>query len=101
MNPQEIQIQELTQRVNHLEGLLFAILKSDRMMIEKNMQMADGRNVQLGKTTGTKFGTEGGATGQKIGFFGATPVVQQTASAPASVANIYNALHAYGLFTVV
>ena len=33
-------------------------------------------NVVLSSTTGTKFGT---ATGQKIGFFNATPVIQQVA----------------------
>lgn len=37
--------------------------------------MNDGRNIQLGQTTGTKFGT---SASQKIGFFGVTPVVQQS-----------------------
>lgn len=36
--------------------------------------MADGENVILDTTTGTKIGT---ATSQKLGFFNATPVVQQ------------------------
>ena len=52
----------------------------DRLVFQKNMQILDARNIQLGKTTGTKFGTE--AT-QKLGFFGVDPVVQQSAiSAP-------------------
>lgn len=38
--------------------------------------MADAANIQVGTTTGTKIGI--GATA-KIGFYGATPVVQQTA----------------------
>ena len=37
---------------------------------------ADAVNIIVGTTTGTKIGT---ATSQKLGFFNATPVVQQTA----------------------
>lgn len=44
-------------------------------------------NVVLGTTTGTKIGT---ATSQKLGFFNATPVVQQTG-------NALDALEALGL----
>ena len=40
--------------------------------------VADGGNVVLGSSTGTKIGT---ATTQKLGFFNATPVVQQTMGA--------------------
>lgn len=39
--------------------------------------LTDGANIAVGTTTGTKIGT---ATSQKLGFFGATPVAQQTAS---------------------
>ncbi len=39
--------------------------------------MTDGANIILGTTTGTKIGT---ATSQKLGFFNATPVIQQTGS---------------------
>jgi hypothetical protein len=39
----------------------------------------DARNIQMGRTTGTKFGT---AIDQKIGFFGTTPVDK-----PATVAD--------------
>lgn len=35
--------------------------------------IANGKNVAVGSTTGTKFGT---SASQKIGFFNATPVVQ-------------------------
>jgi len=45
----------------------------DRYTIQKLVQMFDGRNFQLGKTTGTKFGT---ASDQKIGFWNTTPVDQ-------------------------
>ena len=37
--------------------------------------IADGTNIALGGTTGTKIGT---ATSQKLGFFNSAPVVQQT-----------------------
>jgi hypothetical protein len=37
--------------------------------------IADGVNLTLGTATGTQIGT---ATTQKLGFYGATPVVQQT-----------------------
>ncbi len=40
--------------------------------------IADGGSVAVGMTTGTQIGT---ATSQKLGFFGATPVAQQTMGA--------------------
>jgi len=40
--------------------------------------IADGGNVAVGTGTGTRIGT---ATGQKLGFYGATPVAQQTMGA--------------------
>ncbi len=49
-------------------------LGSDRYIFHKKVQFLDGRDIQLGKSTGTKIGTE---TTQKIGFFNKTPVVQQ------------------------
>lgn len=59
---------------------LASLLKSDRYLFEKHIQMADGRNIQTGLTTGTKIGT---AATQKLGFYGVTPIVQPVAiSAP-------------------
>ena len=55
--------------------------------------MADAANIGLGTTTGTKFGT---ATNQKLGFFNATPVVQQTATADLGVALSTLGLRAVG-----
>lgn len=73
MNPLELRIKNLEDRLNHLE-------KSDRLTIQKTIQVFDGRNIQLGTGTGTQIGT---AAGQKVGFHGATPVAQATAiSAP-------------------
>ena len=40
------------------------------------LNLADASNIVLGTTTGTKIGTAGGGSGQKLGFFNATLVVQ-------------------------
>ena len=48
-------------------------LGSDRYIFQKNIQIFDGRNIQLGRTNGTKMGT---ATAQLLGFYGVTPVDQ-------------------------
>lgn len=84
---------------------LSAHLKTDRYAFDKLVQMLDGRNIQTGKTTGTKIGTE---TTQKLGFFNATPVVQQNkindpsgggttdAEARSAINSIIDALEALG-----
>lgn len=51
------------------------LIKTDRFTFQRRLQILDGRHIQLGGNVGTKIGT---ATSQKIGFFGATPVTQQT-----------------------
>lgn len=64
------------QEINNLiDKRLEEFIKSDRFTFYKNLQILDGRNIQLGKTTGMKIGTE---TSQKLGFFNKTPVIQQT-----------------------
>src|SRR3990167_6607291 len=45
----------------------------------KHIQLLDGRNIQTGKTTGSKIATE---TTQKLGFYNTTPVDQ-----PATIAD--------------
>ena len=50
---------------------------------EGDLNIADGGDIILGTTNGTKIGT---TTTQKIGFFNTTPVVQ-----PAAVANATDA----------
>jgi len=52
---------------------------NERYTFQKHLQIFDGRNVQTGRGTGTKFGT---ATDQKIGFYNTTPVDQ-----PATIAD--------------
>lgn len=49
-----------------------------------NLTLTD-KDVVLGTTTGTKIGT---STSQKIGFFNATPVVQQTGNVCTSMQNL-------------
>lgn len=52
------------------------LLVSDRYIFYKNIQILNGRNIQVGKSTGTKIGIE--AT-QKLAFYGEIPVVQASA----------------------
>ncbi len=65
----------------------------------------DGVNLSLGTTTGTQIGT---AANQKLGFFGTTPVVQQTLGAATAgstwtsteqgmLNRLYSAMRALGL----
>jgi hypothetical protein len=51
--------------------------------------IADAGNVALNTTTGTKIGT---ATGQKLGFWNATPVIQPAAAGQATVAQTQTTL---------
>lgn len=47
----------------------------DRTVHQKHIQILDARNIQLGRTNGTMIGT---ASDQKLGFYGTTPVIQQS-----------------------
>jgi hypothetical protein len=67
--------QDLEQIVIELKGRIDAFERSDRFTFSKLLNFLDGRNIQIGRTTGTKIGT---AADQKIGFFGHAPVVQQS-----------------------
>jgi hypothetical protein len=99
MNPLEVRLAELEARVAKYE-------KSDRFVFEKLLQIMDGRNIQLGTTTGTRIGT---ATTQKLAFFNAAPVarqatisdpsggVTQDAEARAAINTLIDRLQAYGL----
>lgn len=57
-------------------GTAYPITTSGTLTLTGTINITDV-NVVLGTTTGTKFGT---ATGQKIGFFNATPVIQPVAT---------------------
>lgn len=68
----DIPEEKIRQIIREEIASLFA---SDRYIFSKLIQILDGRNIQLGITTGTRIGT--GAT-QKLSFFNATPVIRQT-----------------------
>lgn len=62
------------------------LIATDRFTFSKLIQIFDGRNIQLGRTTGTKLGT---ASDQKLGFYGVTPIAKQGAiGAPSGGATI-------------
>ena len=67
---------DLEQRVKFLEERLNKIEGSDRFFFQKLLQLSDGRNIQVGRSVGTKIST---AADQKLGFFGHAPVAQQAA----------------------
>lgn len=60
---------------------LQSLVGTSQYTFQKPIQMLDGRNIQTGRTTGTKIATD---TDQKVGFFGTTPVVQPTTVAEAT-----------------
>lgn len=70
-------------------------LGSDRFIFPKTIQVLNGRNIQLGRGTGTKIGT---AADQKLAFYGSTPLVQQTGVA-VTAGGIHAALVSLGLIT--
>jgi hypothetical protein len=67
--------------VNNGTSGSFADLRFRAATMSGNLTLGSGNNLVLNTTTGTKIGT---ATDQKIGFFNATPVVQQAAVADAT-----------------
>ena len=93
------------ERIKLLEDRLNKLEKSDRYVIEKNMQFLDGKAIQIGVTTGLKIGTFGAgpfsgtaiANPQKIGFFGATPIGPQQIPFPVTASDLYTALNAFEL----
>lgn len=61
------------------------LIKNDKYVFHKLIQILDGRNVQLGRNTGTQLGT---ATDQLLGLWGTTPVNQpDTVADPSGQAN--------------
>ena len=113
MTPEQIrQVQEMItmmlfqhelkiKEIIHTE--LSQLIRTDRYTFHKLIQILDGRNIQLGTSTGTKIGT---AAGEKIGFHGKSPVAQQAtiadadgtlADATTKINAILDVLDAYGL----
>lgn len=91
------------QRLELLETIVLSLIRSDRLFVEKHLQLLDARNIQLGKSVGTKIGTE---STQKLGFYGATPVARQASvtdadgtlsGATSTINTVIDRLQAYGL----
>mgnify|MGYP001610432965 CR=1 FL=1 len=76
------EIEQLNQRIQLLENLVFALIKSDNYYFSKHLILADGANIKLSGGTGTKFGT---ATGQKLGLWNVTPIIQPASANQAAV----------------
>ena len=74
------EITQLKEKIEILEKLLFALVKSDKYYFGKHIVLADGLNISFSSGTGTKIGT---GTGQKLAFFNAPPVAQQASIADA------------------
>ena len=92
------EMEMLKKRIAELEARLNQMELSDRYVFKKTIQILDGRKVQVGVSTGTMIATAGGTSGQKLGFFGATPVVQRTGVA-VTAGGIHAALVTLGLIT--
>ena len=88
MNELEI----LQREVNELKAIVNTLVFSDRYIFQKDVEFLAGRHIQLASDTGTKIGT---AATQKLGFFGATPVVQP--AVPTTLADVIARLQALGL----
>jgi len=62
-------------------------IQSDRYNFFRKIQIQDGRNIQLGRTTGTQIGE---AANQKVSLHGATPTIQSSKiNDPANVSATY------------
>ena len=75
-------------------------------LIEGNLEIPSGQdlvlsagNISTDITTGTVIGTVGGASGQKLAFFGEAPIVQPIldTGAEATVDDVITVLQALGL----
>lgn len=69
-------------RLEKVEAMLSLLVGSDRYTVQKDMQLFDGRNIQVGRSIGTQIGT---SALQKLGFFGIVPVLQQAKPSSLSV----------------
>jgi hypothetical protein len=80
---------ELQKRIEQLEDLIYSLIKFDRLILNRDIQMQTGRNFIFAKSdiegTGTKFGTE---PTQKLSFWGVDPVGQQLYFAFPSIASV-------------
>lgn len=71
----EQEIQQLKMEMAELKSKLDFFIKQDRYLFQRDVEMFNGRNIKVGKGTGTKIGT---SASEKLAFFGKTPIVQPT-----------------------
>lgn len=57
-----------------LQEQLAELIGIDKYTFQKDIKIFNSKNIQLGRTNGTKIG----ASDQKLGLWGATPVIQQS-----------------------
>lgn len=67
--------QILKQQVDQIQQILNVLVKSDRYTFQKDIQMLEERNIQVGKSKGTQIGTE---AAQKVSLHGVAPTIQQS-----------------------
>lgn len=63
------------KRLEKIEEILSKLLASDRYIIQRDLQLLDGRNIIIASGTGTQMGSNASS---KLGFYDATPVTQRT-----------------------
>lgn len=87
---------DIGSETNHSFSLYSNNTLSFTIDTSQNIAIAEGKNIIPGTTTGTKICT---ATGQKLSFWNATPVVQQVLAtgAGATVDNVITLLQTLGL----
>jgi len=61
---------------------LIGLTGGGQFTFERPIQILDGRNIQLGQTTGTQIGQ---ATTQKLAFWGKTPIIQPSHANQAAI----------------
>lgn len=77
--PEENRVQLLEDRVRHLEGLIFKLVKSDRYVFDRDIEMMNGRSFIFGQGENVTDGTKIGRTvNERIGFYGADGTTQQS-----------------------
>lgn len=78
--------------------LIAELVKSDRFTIQRLTQISNGRNIQLGQSVGTQIAT---APTQKMGFYGATPIIQQTVGTVANGSTASDGVARAGLNSLI
>jgi uncharacterized protein YkwD len=77
------EMEQLKQKVAELEKQILFLVRSDRYLFQRDIELTEGRNVKTSGLNGTKIST---TASQKIAFHGSTPVIQRTSASQAAVA---------------